>query len=1288
MRKKLLVALAIVLALTAVLIVVVLQTNYLQDRMRLKIVSALEDSTGGRVELHSFAFDWRTLTGRLDGLVIHGVEESGEPPLLAVRSLAIQLQIISLLERNVRIVSLTADRPEINLMFWPDGSSNLPSSGRSPDWLQKTLDLRIARFEAHHGSIEINQRRHRFDLAGHGLHLAALYDRLQNAYRLNLVAQHASLDADCCEAIAGSLSSEALLRKDALDVRSFSWTQNRSTLNLQGTVNHFAQPVATFHFEASLDGQDLKRELPPERFDAGTITAEGTGRFDLPNGLSFKGRVSAQHLPYEARASSGIEYRKDELRFAELTVEGFGGTFRGSGTLSHARAFTLDGNLAQVRLNQVLAAAHRPMLPWDVRLSGPLLLAGALPESYKELAFRADLSLASFGEVRVSKKQRGELEFGDSFIRLPASRLALQGSWNAGIKLEMASSNPRELEPALRVLPAQAQEVLRSAGRIQFTGTATGSLTQPQLTGSLAIDHLQLAGEAWDQLRAAGAINAQSLRLASATLDGNSARVSLSGSATLLKWQPGELNLQAAFHHVSLRAPAANGIASGNLHITGTLANPSASGRLALDNAVLERQEISSVEANLNLANHRLELSDGKLSGPRGGSASFSGRITRIDDWRNSEVSLNVRANGYPTSGIDFLNERYPDLRGQLDVEAAVTVHLREHGLSPELADGSVRLRNATFRNTPLGQITARFSTAAGSMRILLNSNLQQSSLAGEATVSLTSGSPVQGNLRFDRTRLGLLLSLLAPERNRRLQVDGSLSGEATISGSLENLNGLAANITLNQLAVTSLASPGQQTFLPLQNSGPILLKTANGRIEIDRFHLAGRDTKLTLAGSVHYGQPRALALTVEGDANLQLVRLFDPNLISNGHAAMNATLNGPIEAPIIKGQMQIRDASLALEDYPSTALTQVNGAVIFDNGRATVDHLAGLVGGGQARLGGFVSFAGGALTYHLTAQTENVRVRSASNISITASSNLRFTGTNESSLLAGTATISRVVFNPTTDVANVLASFGAATLVPANQKSFLTGLHLDVNIKSAPALQLNTALSRDVEAEIDLRLRGTPDRPVLLGSVSANEGDIRIFGSRYSINRGEVRFVNASKIDPVLDLDLETQARGIQVDITIAGTLNQLNVTYRSDPPLQPRDIIALLTVGRTPQEAANMQTTQIVNNSPALASNTNTVLGQVVAQPPNRLSKLFGITNIKIDPLVQGISNTPQARLTLEQQVSRAITVTYVTNLSQTSEQIFRLEWALNPQFSVVAVRDDNGEFGIDFQYKKRFK
>jgi translocation and assembly module TamB len=63
------------------------------------------------------------------------------------------------------------------------------------------------------------------------------------------------------------------------------------------------------------------------------------------------------------------------------------------------------------------------------------------------------------------------------------------------------------------------------------------------------------------------------------------------------------------------------------------------------------------------------------------------------------------------------------------------------------------------------------------------------------------------------------------------------------------------------------------------------------------------------------------------------------------------------------------------------------------------------------------------------------------------------------------------------------------------------------------------------------------------------------------------------------------------------------------------------------------------------------------------------------------------PQARLTLEQQVSTVVTVTYITNLSVTNQQIVRVQWDLGKQWSVVALRDENGAFSVDFQYRRRF-
>src|SRR5262249_28403317 len=161
------------------------------------------------------------------------------------------------------------------------------------------------------------------------------------------------------------------------------------------------------------------------------------------------------------------------------------------------------------------------------------------------------------------------------------------------------------------------------------------------------------------------------------------------------------------------------------------------------------------------------------------------------------------------------------------------------------------------------------------------------------------------------------------------------------------------------------------------------------------------------------------------------------------------------------------------------------------------------------------------------------------------------------------------------------------------------------------------TSLTRNLEAEVDLRLRGTPLRPALLGTVSVNEGEIQMFGNRYTVDRGDVRFINPVRIDPVLDLNLETKARGVTVNIAISGTMQKLTVNYSSDPPLQPREIIALLAVGRTPGDTAGLDPSQSTASSNTLASAGGGLIGQAItAQLSSRLQRFFGASRVKIDP------------------------------------------------------------------------
>jgi translocation and assembly module TamB len=285
--------------------------------------------------------------------------------------------------------------------------------------------------------------------------------------------------------------------------------------------------------------------------------------------------------------------------------------------------------------------------------------------------------------------------------------------------------------------------------------------------------------------------------------------------------------------------------------------------------------------------------------------------------------------------------------------------------------------------------------------------------------------------------------------------------------------------------------------------------------------------------------------------------------------------------------------------------------------------------------------------------------------------------------------TIQRAALSPNTDLAGLLTRSSQPMITPATQNELLRGMQFDVRVETAPNARFETMLTRDIQAEASMRLRGTPYKPVLLGRMSINQGEVNFLGNRYTISRGDISSLNPVRLEPVLNLDLETRVRGVDVTLNFTGPPDRLNVTYRSDPPLQINEIIALLAVGRAPTSDPTVLARQSERDQNWQQIGASTLIGQALAAPlASRLQRFFGVSRIKIDPKLTGLGNSPEAQLTLEQQVAKDITFTYVTSLAQEQQQLIRVEWNVSRQWSVVAVRQENGLFGIQFQFKKQFK
>src|SRR5580658_6206918 len=169
---------ALILALGAA--VLVLQSGWFYGKVRVWLVTTVENSTGGRVEIGAFRLDWKLLRAEVDDFTLHGTEPPGKPPLFHAAYVALGLKIVSLFRRDIDIQYLDVAAPQIDLIVGPDGRTNIPqpkTPGSGGDSSETIMKLAINRFTLWNGEFDINsQQKSPFELRGQNLNANLLYE--------------------------------------------------------------------------------------------------------------------------------------------------------------------------------------------------------------------------------------------------------------------------------------------------------------------------------------------------------------------------------------------------------------------------------------------------------------------------------------------------------------------------------------------------------------------------------------------------------------------------------------------------------------------------------------------------------------------------------------------------------------------------------------------------------------------------------------------------------------------------------------------------------------------------------------------------------------------------------------------------------------------------------------------------------------------------------------------------------------------------------------------------------
>jgi translocation and assembly module TamB len=865
------------------------------------------------------------------------------------------------------------------------------------------------------------------------------------------------------------------------------------------------------------------------------------------------------------------------------------------------------------------------------------------------------------------------------------------GGSSANLKVTVGTTDIRELQPVIAALSGPAAFPLKiRRGQASFDGTLAGKLAQPTLFGHLKITDFDTL-LAWRK---------------------NPLSKSETTAVSQLHWDVVETDLQlsptaAAFRHGVLRRGASElnfevttaltnfqltdhapfraelklrqgDIAelealagykyplSGNvnlvLHLSGTRLYPNGEGNLLITNATAYGQPIDRLSTHLHFGNGELQLSDINATQSR---AIVSGDAT--SNLGTGTFRFNLQGKGFDLASLKVRRSASLTVAGELSFTAAGSGTIDE-----PVINASLDVRNLVLGGEPEGNFHADAVTHGANLRLTTRSDFLHAQLDIEGGVFLRGEFPANLKVKFDRLDVDPLLHSFL---KGRITGHSSTAGSLTLTGPLKRPRDLSIQGDLEQLLVDI-------ENVRIQNDGVIRFAMTERTLRLERFHLVGEGTDISATGSAELAGSGRLNMKAVGRVNLKSIQTINPDYLSAGLMTIDLTVGGTPASPDLQGQAKVSDGALAYIDMPS-GLSDINGTLAFNQDRLVVQSLTARTGGGKLNLGGFITYTRG-LNFDLTAKGKDIRLRYPPGMSSTTDLDLHLVGSLTNSLLSGDILVTRFGMNRDFDFALYLARAKQPPQL-ANPDSPLSNLKFDLHITTTPELQVQTSLAK-ISGDADLHLRGTGTHPVVLGRANIAQGDVDFNGTKYHLERGEVLFTNPVRIEPVLDLEATARVRDYDITLGFHGPIDKLSTTYSSDPPLPTADIIALLAVGRTREETALQQQPQ----TGAMQSASNALLGEALnATTSNRLEKLFGVSRIKIDPQAGGAENNPSGtRVTIEQQVSNNLTLTYITNVSQTSQQIIQAEYYITKNISIIAVRDQNGVVGMDVRLRQRKK
>jgi translocation and assembly module TamB len=1209
-----------------------------------------------------------------------------------------------LLSRKWYLKDIIIDHPVVHVLVTDSGDTNLPKTKPSGQNKTSVFDLGVRHVNLDRGEVFYNDQKSALDADLHDLQFEARFDPTAERYYGGLGYSDGKIHFQDLNPMVHSLEAEFEATPDTFTLKRATLKSGASQVALSATLNDYAHPEVNATYQSSLDTGELRKILKEATLPVGVVKLAGSAQFRSdPNKpvfetLQFDGNVSSPGLAihtttlntFVRNISARYIVRNGDAEVKELKAGVLGGDLNGTFKMhdvtgeQRAELHAAVNNIALAAIQSLVNAGAR-----NFTVTGSA--TGAVDAKWRKTfeTFSAHTDAMLNGSIApktaastfpITGQIHGDysapsqaVSLNQSFLKLPQTTVNLNGTIGrsaAGLQVQFQSNDLGEIETIADAFGATSQP-LGLGGTATFNATVRGSTTAPQINGQLSAASLKVKGTEWQSLRTTIDANPSHVTLQNADIVpvNNRGRIAFNASIGLDHWSymdtsPIELNLDASQLDLAqlkrlarIQTPM-TGTVSAKISLHGSQLNPVGQGNVTLSRATIADETIQS--ANISFQGTGDEIrSNVSLQLPAG---SAKGAFTYFPKRKAYDAQLT--ANGIRLDQFQTLRARNIQVTGTLNVNA-----MGSGTFDNPMLQLTAQLPKLQVRDQTLNGITLQANVADHLATVALDSQTLYTVIHGHGTVSLRD--PYETDATFDTSQLSLqpFFAMIAP--TQAADMKGETEVHARIQGPLKDKTRLIAQITIPKLSLD------YKDTIHLAAAEPIRADYANGVLKLEKTAIRGTGTDLQLQGSIPVTNANApMTLLALGTIDLSIARAFNPDITTSGQIQLNVNGYGARTSPDVQGDIKIVNASFAGDDLP-IGLQNGNGTLKLTTDHIEIQNFTGSVSGGTLTAKGRVVYRP-AMQFNVIVVGTGIRTLFPEGVRQGLNTNMTLTGSPQSALLRGQVQLTELSFSQSFDFSDIAGLAGGASTgaVPGR---FAQNLKLDISVQSTNDLNLSSS-NLSLQGAANLRVEGTAAQPTLLGRVNVTGGDLIFRGNRYVLQPSSIDFVNPYRIEPRMNLSVETEVQDYTIRLQFRGDLDRLRTTYTSEPPLPPSDIINLLVFGKTTEAAQ-------ANPTPGNLGAESLIASSVSGQVTNRIAKVAGISQLSVDPTLGGNGRDPAARVTIQQRVTGNVFVTFATDASSTAREVLKVEYKATPRVSISGTRDQNGGFAFDVRIRRNW-